>query len=61
LGFYTYPLKKVISELKDKWKRDIKTDDSDAKPESAALNVNDRPKKKWNTKQFKRNGRKCGK
>jgi hypothetical protein len=66
MGLQQYDLKKVSTELKEKWKRDIKTGDAGKDTESKALNVNDsrKPygnKKKWNSKQFKGTCRTCGK
>jgi hypothetical protein len=40
IGLQSYGLKKVVSELKEKWKRDIKPDVILKDPERKALNVN---------------------
>jgi hypothetical protein len=63
MGLQKYELKKVSNELKEKWKRDIKSNDKDF--DNKALNVNEHKKpytkKKWNSKQFKGTCRSCGK
>jgi hypothetical protein len=48
-----------MSELKEKWKREIKDEINSS--ESQALNVNEPKKKKWNSKHFKGTCRSCGK
>ncbi len=54
IGLQSYCLKKVVSKLKEKWKRDIKTRTDD-------LNSESQKKKKWNSKQLKGTCRSCGK
>jgi hypothetical protein len=61
IGLQSYGLEKVINELKEKWRRDIKKEIDDRYPDNQALNVNEHKKKKWNSKQFKGTCRSCGK
>jgi hypothetical protein len=41
MGLNNYNLKRVIVELKEKWKQDIKSKDGDKDTESKALNISD--------------------
>jgi hypothetical protein len=45
IGLQLYGIKRVMSELKEKWKRDIKSQDNVRKSESQALDVNEQKKK----------------
>jgi hypothetical protein len=66
IGLQKCDLRKVVTELKEKWKRDIKPGDTAKGTKSKAINVNNSKKslggkKKWNSKQLKGTCYTCGK